>query len=372
MQHWIFRMVMVFMACGIAWAQDQQWEATGYGVSRSDAVNQAKREALAQGIGQMLTSATETENFMIKRDVILTETMGHVKSFTVLKELQGPDGAWEVRIRALISQAGLSKDLAALKILMQSIGNPRVAVLISETNVDGTHANKVEMVLLDSLKAKGFKMVDANQVLRFRESSDGVKAIAGDPDAAVKLGAKLNAEVVIVGTAVAQLSDVSKIPALANSGMKSASATVSLKAFQVSSREILAAKSTSQPGMHVNANTAGNVALEKTVVQLLGPKGGFFEALVESWRKGVNDGVAYTLVLQGVSDFATVKSVKSALAGAVNQVEQRSYAKPILELELTRAGRAEDLAELLEGLKVQGKSIHIDGLNGTEIRATLK
>jgi len=365
-------LLLVLACAGLALAQDVSIEATGYGVTKNDALTQAKREALAQGIGQMLTSQTEVENFMVKKDVILTQTMGHVKSYTTLKETQGPDGAWEVRVKAVVSKEGLSKDLAALKILMQTIGNPRVAVLITETNVDGLSASRAETILLDSLKAKGFKLVDANQALRFRESADGVKAIGGDPDAAIKLGSKLNAEVIIVGTVVAHEADVSKIPALANSGMKSANATLSLKAFDVSTRTILSAKSTSQPAANINVAAAGNMAIERAVVNLLSAKGAFLDDLIESWRKAANDGSAFTVNINGVNDFATLKAVKAALTTATANYEQRGFNKPVLELEITRAGKAEDLAEALDGLKVGSQKLHVENIQGNILTVHLK
>ena len=368
-------LVLLLALAGIALAQDATIEATGYGVNKSDATTQAKREALAQGIGQMLTSQTEVENFMVKKDQIITETMGFVKSFSVVKETQGPDGAWEVRIKAVVSKEGLSKELAALKILMQSIGNPRVAILIQETNIDNGApvANKAETDLLDFLKSRDFKVVDPNQTLRFVESPDGVKAMGGDPDAIAKLGAKLNAEVLIVGNAVAKQADVSGLDAFAKSGMKSASATVSLKAFNVSTRDILAAKSVNAAMPNINIYTAGNNAIDKAIKNMMTEKGGFFDALVESWRKGANDGSAFTVTIEGVSDFGTVKALKAALTGGpAPSFEQRSFTKPTLVLEITRTGKAEDLAEALDGLKVGSQKLSVENINGNTLTVKLK
>jgi len=355
----------------MTWAQDISVEASGFGVTKNDALTQAKREALAQGIGQVLQSQTEVENFMVKRDVILTETMGFVKNFTVLKEVQGSDGAWEVRIRASVAKDGLMQDLMARKIILDAVGNPRVAVLITETNIDNgaPTANQAETILLDSLKSRGFRMVDANQALRFRESADGVKAMGGDPDAVAKLGSKLNADVLIVGSAVAKESDVSNIPAMAKSGMKSASATITLKAYNVSTREVLAAKSTTAAMANINSYTAGNKAIEKGVVSLLDSKGGFFASIMESWRKASNDGASFTLSIDGVVDFATAKTVKTALTSVAPNYQQDAFNKPVLELTITRTGKAEDLAEALDGLKVGKGKLVIDTQQGNALTA---
>jgi hypothetical protein len=375
MKRFSLLLLALFALVGVSFAEDIAIQATGYGVTRNDATTAAKREALAQGIGQMLTSSTEVENFMVKRDVILTQTSGHVKSFTVLKETQGPDGAWEVLIKAMVGKEGLAKDLAAIKVLMQTIGNPRVAVLILETNIDNgaPTANKAEMQLLDFLKSKDFRVVDPNQSLRFRESAEGVKALGGDPEAAAKLGSKLNAEVIIVGSAIAKQADVSNLDAFAKSGMKSASATVSLKAFNVSNREILAAKSVNAAMPNINVYTAGGNAIDKAVKNMMNEKGGFFDALMESWRKGANDGSNYTVTIDGVNDFAAAKAVKAAITVVCVSLEQRGFNKPSLELEVTRSGTADDLASALDGLKIgTTQKLSVEGVQGNTVTAKLK
>jgi hypothetical protein len=368
--------LVLLLLCLLAtgFAQDISVEATGYGATLNEATVNAKREALAQGIGQSLTSQTEVENFMVKRDFILTRTMGHVKSAQVLNQKQGPDGAWEVKVRAVVAKDGLSKDLAALMVLKESVGNPRIAMLIKETilgNEDPT-ANKAEILLIDFFKGKTFEVVDPGAALRFRESSDGVKAMGGDPVAAAKLGAALNAEVMIVGNVVAKESDVSNIPAMAKSGMKSASAVVSLKAVNVSTRQIMAAKSADAPAAHINAHTAGNMAVEKSVKKLLEGKDGFFDAIVESWRSGANDGTVFQLTLDGVATFSDVKAVKASLQSKVAKLDQRGFEKPTLKLDATFLGSAEDLCEKLDGLAIEGHKLSVESYQGNSISLKLK
>lgn len=365
---------LLLLAIGLVAAQDLTLEATGYGATLNEALANAKREALAMGIGQSLTSQTEVENFMVKRDYILTQTQGHVKNVQVLKQQQGPDGAWEVKVKATVAKEGLSKDLAALLMLRESVGNPRIAMLVQETilgNADPT-ANKTEIVLIDYFKGKTFAVVDPSAALRFRESQDGMKAMAGDPEAAARLGSALGAEVMIVGNTVAKESDVSGIPAMAKSGMKSASAVVSLKAVNVSTRQIMAAKSTDAPAAHINAHTAGNLAVEKAVKKLMEGKGAFFDALVESWRAGANDGSLYQLSIAGVGSFAKVKALKAALQGKVSKLEQRAFVKPSLQLDVTAMGSSEDLCEKLDGLLVDGQKLSVESYEGNAIRLQLK
>jgi hypothetical protein len=370
------RNVFLLLLCALAgvFAQNLTLEATGYGATLNEATVNAKREALAQGIGQSLMSQTEVENFMVKRDYILTQTMGHVKSAQVLSQKQGPDGAWEVKVRAVVAKDGLSKDLAALMVLKESVGNPRIAMLIKETVLgnDDPTANKAEILLIDFFKGKTFEVVDPSAALRYRESSDGIKAMGGDLEAAAKLGAALNAEVIIVGNVVAKESDVSNIPAMAKSGMKSASAVVSLKAVNVSTRQIMAAKSVDAPAAHINAHTAGNMAVEKSVKKLMEGKGGFFDAIVESWRSSANDGAVFQLNISGVASFAEVKAAKAALQSKVAKLDQRGFAKPELQLDATFLGSVEDLCEKLDGLPIESRKLSVESYQGNVIQLKLK
>lgn len=371
------KMILLLLAivCGNVYAKDIIAEGQGFGATKNEALLQARREALATGIGQFLTSSTEVENFMVKRDFILTNTMGHVKSVQVLKEVQGADGVWEVRVRATVSQGGLSKDLASLLLLKESVGNPRIAVLIRETNIGNQDptANKSEALLIDFFKSKQFEVVDPSAALRFRETPEGVQAMAGDPVAAARLGAEINAEVIIVGFSVAKESDVSNLPAFRNSSMKSASATVSLKAINVGNQRIMAAKSEDAPAIHVNAYTAGYNAIEKAINDLLGPKGNFFDALVESWRSKTSDGAIFQLTINGVDSFQVAKTIRSTLEGFAVKVDQRGFQRPQLRMDLTFVGNIEDLCTRLDGLKVGSHgSLQVESYQGSNVSLVMK
>ncbi|MFQ5560530.1 MAG: hypothetical protein ACE5FU_08105, partial [Nitrospinota bacterium] len=57
---------------------DVEIEAEGLGMSKNEAILKAKRAAVENGIGTTLHSETEVKNFLLKRDVILTRTIGSV------------------------------------------------------------------------------------------------------------------------------------------------------------------------------------------------------------------------------------------------------------------------------------------------------
>lgn len=337
---------------------NQQWiDAQGLGVTPAKALLQAKRDALAKGIGQVLSSQTEVENFMVKRDHILTKTMGYIKDFKKLSENKTSDGLWEVKIQAKVSDQGLRADVAAMLMLIKDIGNPRIAILIQETNMGDKDPDKrktVETALTQFLKDKEFDLVDPNQVLRASQSNDLALILAGDPEAAARLGSAVNAEVIIVGSAEATESDMSNHQAFKNSAMKSASAQVTLKAINVSNRRILAAADKQSAQIHPNSMTAGDRAFKKAVKSLLSSKGQFFDRLLEEWRESANDGQILTIELKGVNKFSQIKPARFYFQSITQETTQRKFSKPRLLLDVKYIGDIESLCSELDGKTIEG------------------
>jgi curli biogenesis system outer membrane secretion channel CsgG len=367
---------MTLLFVGSLFAQDITVEGTGWGETENQALMNAKQDALAKGIGQVLVSETETENFMIKKDMILTKTMGNIKKVDILNKSQGPDGAWELKVRALVSKDGITKDLAALMILRESVGNPRIAMLITENNIgnEDPTAQKTETILIDFFKQNQFEVVDPSYALKFRESPEGIKAMGGDADAAARLGAELNAEVMIIGSVVSKESDVQAIGAFKNSGMKSASATVSLKAVNVSTRRIMTAKTIDAPAVHVNVHTAGNKAIENAVNKLLGKQGGFFSGMVSSWQSTASDGAMIQVEIKGIPSFKHAKMVRESLAPKVKKADQRGFKQPVLKLDVVFQGSVEDFCEIVDGLAIgdSGKSLAVESYEGSNVIMSVK
>ena len=348
-----FLLLLSFLAMGVrAVAEDLVVEATGYGPSVDAAHRAANRSAIEQGIGTVITSQTEIENFQTKKDLVLTRTEGAVKSSEILKQEQGPDGAWEVTVRATVSKAEIRQDLMALSILRSAVGNPRVAILIRET-VLGKPAmdGAVEHQVITAFTSREFEVVDPSDALRAKRSRDIQLAEGGDPKAAAVLGSEWGAEVVIVGTADATEADVSQNPYFHNTAMKSASGTVNLKAIDVNTREILASAIANAPMVHVNAAVAGSQALEKAAKKAL-EQDGIIDQLVKTWQNKANNGLLLRVRVQNIPNFQASNSVVEELRVDAASVETRKLADRTLSLDVSWRGTASDFCAAVDGRKI--------------------
>ncbi len=132
--------------------------------ARKQALLNAQRNAVEQGVGLILDSRSVAENFQIIRDQVLTSAQGFVSRYTVLSEGPAPDQqSYTVRIKADVSEDLLEDRLSALRILHKAMGNKRVMVVYHSDNpnaLDRNHgASRTALQTLRSeLNNAGFRL----------------------------------------------------------------------------------------------------------------------------------------------------------------------------------------------------------------------
>lgn len=343
---------ILLLLAAFARAQDIVVEAEGYGANVEAATRAANRAAVEKGVGQVLTSATEIQDFQAKKDVVLSHVEGIVKNSEVLSKSQGPDGAWEVRVKATVSKAEIDKDLVALGILRMQLDNPRVAVLVSEEVVGKSVMDgPVESQIVKAFRSRQFEIVEPSMEVRTKRASQIALASGGDVKAAATLGAELGAEVVIFGSAVATESDMSEHPYFKGTGMKSCGGVVILKAVEVSSSEILASQSGDAAMTNPNPAIAGSKALESATKEAL-EKNGFIDQLLKSWKAQANDGIVIRVRVRNIPNFSAATVIQEELKADAVQVVRRKMADGVLFVDVTWRGTADDFCGAVDGKKV--------------------
>jgi hypothetical protein len=342
------------LCAGSLWAQDLSVEATGYGPSLETAQRAAQRAAIEKGIGQVVTSQTEIENFQTKRDLVLTHTEGAVKSSEIVGKTQGPDGVWEVTVKAVVSKAEIRQDLLALAILRSAIGNPRVAVLVTETILGTPRVDGItEASIIHAFKDREFEVVEPSEALRAKRAKQIALATGGDLKSATDLGTEMGAEVVVVGTATATEADMSDNPYFQNSGMKSASGSIALKAIDVNTREILALRAGDAPMVHPNAAVAGTKALEKASQKVVEQsETGLIDQLIKAWQNKANNGILIRVRIQNIPNYQASQITTEEIRAEAVRVESRKLAEKTLYLDVTWRGTTEDFCSAMDGHKI--------------------
>lgn len=332
----------------------------GLGASKQDALLQAKRNAVEEGIGVILISETEVANFTLQKDRVITQAVGAVRSYSLLKEEQQQD-SYYVKIRAVVSLDKITSDLMALKILLISMDKPRTMVLITEEN-----SNRAATSVIDFLKGKGFDIVDPSQTAALLKKDDAFirKAAAGDPVAAAKLGAENGAEYIIVG-------DVRKSTLqndmLKSAGMTSGQATLTLKVVNCSNGKVVATKSGTGAAAHISPEIARENASTKAAGKLMDQQ--LFEAIVSSFQDSINNGADYEVSVVGVKSYRLQKKTSELFndVQGVVSVVKRSYSGGKLELSVQFKGSVDTLCDKIDSREFSGNRLLVTDVIGNRV-----
>jgi len=356
---------MSFFIMTVGHAQQKDGDITvtvdGLGISKSDALLQAKRTAVEKGIGTVLISQTEVENFEVKKDIILTKTTGAVKRYNILNEEKQTDGAYFVKIKAVVSLDSIKADLAALKILLESMDKPRMMVMIKEEG-----GNSAETAILDYLTEKEFDLVDPAAVAALmNEETELIKrATEGDPTAAAQIGAANGAEYVIVGKATKSIAESS---VLASSGLKSGQSNLTAKVINCSTAKIIASKSQAAAAVHISEDIAKTQATTKAAQKLMDRK--LFEKIVASFQDMLNNGIPLDVIVTNVKKFKLQKAVRQTIKDlpSVVSVNKRKFGGGKLILSVLYKGTPDSFSEAADGIAVAGKTMAVTDMEGSRV-----
>ncbi len=242
-------------------------------IARDAAIEDAQKKAVEQAIGVFIDSQTQVENFQLISDNILAQTKGYIKRYNLVDERV--DGALlRVRITAEVALGKLSDDLSAIGILMARMHKPRTMILIAEQNIGSelrawwaeprgqeTDIGVVENSFMDKFTEKGFEFIDHQVAAKEIKVTSAYRTPYLSAAQAKTLGNQADAEVVIIGKAVA------KFYADIGGGMKSVQADLSTRAVRTDTGQVIATATTHGAAVHIAETTAGIEAMRKAANQ---------------------------------------------------------------------------------------------------------
>jgi hypothetical protein len=237
-------------------------------IARDAALEDAQKRAVEQAIGILIDSQTQVENFQLISDKILSQTKGYITRYNITSE-SVDSSLLRVRINAEVSLGKLTDDLSGIGILLGQMHKPRTIIMIAEQNIghdwnawwwghsEQTEMGVVENTFADVFTQKGFEFIDHAAAAKEIRVTSAYKVQDLTAAQAKTLGNQVDAEVVIVGKALAKLyGDI-------GGGMKSVQADVSVKAVRTDTGQVIASVITHGAAVHITPETAGIDALKK-------------------------------------------------------------------------------------------------------------
>jgi hypothetical protein len=325
-------------------------EAVGTGTSRKSAEDDAKRNAIEQGIGAFIDGYTEMKDYQVVTDKVFSKAQGIIKKFEVLNERKDGDGLVTIEARAVVSASALDGVLGPATIDM--LGNPRILIIIDERVSEKqpfiyTSEGQVERVFQNS----GLHIVDKAQSVALSDVQLNEARKKQDDEELLRIARDFKADVLVSGKAYA--GSFVSVKA-GGRPVYSGRASVQIKAVLTNTAQQIAFN-TSEADQKVTRGTTEEDAAIK----------GFQICASQSAKKMVN-AIAYSMFgslgaptyrikIAGVPFDAVFELIENLEAlDEVKSVYQRSYDDGTLELDVVSEM---DVNTLARWLSQNGSSI---------------
>jgi len=347
-------------------------------VARDGAIEDALRKAVEQAVGTIISSETMVQNFQLLSDNIYTRTEGYIQNYKIISEVS-VENIYKVIIEATVTLGSLKDDLAAIGLLMARKHKPRVMLLIAEQNIGrehyrywwGYHASEADLlitetVLIEKLREKGFNVIDHAAKAKSIQVNKAYRVVSLNNNTAISLGNQYDAEVVIVGKALARY-----VGNVMGSSMKSCQANISARAIRTDNGAIIASANTHGAAVHIDEVTAGSEALKKATSDLASK---LINQIISTWGKEIGGTALVQMTINGISSYHDFLMLKNVLKGQIRGVKgiyQRSMSAGVAKIDIDIKGDAQSLADGLAARSFKDFSINITNLTQNSIELTL-
>ena len=331
-------------------------------MARDQALSDALRKAVEQGVGTYVNSESRVQNFQLLSDRIYSQASGYVSSYRVVSE--GLEGAlYRVVVRARVRLADIEEDLAAIGLLIEEQGRPRIMVVVKELDnlddflVDDRMMSQemIETMIVDAFQTKGFPVVDAATVRENLKQEQLKKILEGDTRTAALIGLKTGAEVVVAGTA--QRSSARKTMPYAGGSTEFFKVKMSVRAVNAATAEVMAASALTRE-VPFSVDAARKEAADSVSAELI-------SKILKGWQRRVN----VTQIAAGNADFARAQKLKSEILARVRGVKsvvQRDLTGTTALLEVVSETSSQEVLDEL-GARDLDIGFEVKGLAGNRI-----
>jgi hypothetical protein len=361
----------ILISFSMVFSQDEfEIEGSGAGGSLDHALLAAKRDAIEKGIGTILLSKIEIENFQMKRDIATTKTLDAIKKYQVLSQSKSSDGQIQISIKAILLRNIMREDLSGLQIPIESMDKPRLMVVIIESNMENHDpANQAaENSVVKFLQVPYvFDIIDQKTVMSIKNSKQKMAILKDNVVEAASIGTQYGAEVLITGTAKSKRDDGASQNL---GGMVSVQAEVVLKAINCATGQVIGSVTEHAANVHISPLTAGSDAIanaaEKGATKLL-------DIIIKDWQHQANNGMPLSISISNVTTSRSKIAITQTLKGitGVGGVHERNWdtKKNILNVDVQYKGTPNGFSTKIDGykLKTGGGSFAVTGINGQNI-----
>lgn len=128
-RYFIISVLLIFYVSSASFGQTSiKVKATGYGKTERDALEEARRNAVFQGIDELFADKPQQKEVI--KDKITNKPEAYIKNEEILtKEFDDDTKMWEIKIKAVVSRSDIEKDLGAIGKLLERLNRPKILVI---------------------------------------------------------------------------------------------------------------------------------------------------------------------------------------------------------------------------------------------------
>jgi hypothetical protein len=345
--------------------------------ARDQAISEGLVTAVALMTEQVLKVDSLVENFAQVNQIIYDNTNDFVQDYKVLTETES-DKIYRVVVKATIAGKKIAGQLSKAGILRAKIDLPAVLFFISEQNLQddsprywwgkqmGGFESVSEATMADILRSRGFRIIDHGTVGIGKKADWGpdIKSELSDEEA-INLGARLQADVVIVGTSVA-----SPTASVMGDDLKSFKAILNARVLRTTTGDELANISRASITANVEESAGGREAL-KMAGTLAGDD--LAAQLAQEWRKLAEKPSQVEILIEGTGNLANFVKFRRTLTGisGVEGIRVKEIKPNETTLNIDYKGKTEELASALMLQNFENFGINIYEVGAQNLKIAL-
>lgn len=351
------------------------------GRAEDEALADAKKNAVEQGIGVFVKSETLGKNYQVVEQTILTKSEGYIASWSKVEgsrkvEKVESNQLLTIKISAKVKLLNLVNALSDIEAIYEAMERPKVMVLINEQNLGRPSEDlpASAAALMRDLGDKKFDVVDP-EVVRSLIAKESTRAVLerGDAQAAALLAMKEGAEVLVLGSAKSTKQDVEQLAGV----VSTASALLTARIVYADTGDVLyTSKQTRATGASTSSvEEAGLDALDKAGTALLtSDQDRFASQVIARWAKEAQNGRVYKVTADNItySEMTALKKVIAEFRGHVGFVGSPNYTGKTGTFSVKSRLTPEQFRERLSEAKVSGKRVEITNVSGATTSLVLK
>ena len=322
-------------------------------VARDQAISESLVTAVALMTEEILQVDSLVENFPQVNVIVYENTDAFVQDYKVLTETQSGK-SYRVIVKATVAGKKIAQQLSRAGILRVKVTLPAVLFFIAEQKLQedtprywwgkkmGAFESTTEATMTNILRAHGFPIVEHGgiEIRKMADWGSGDKPELTDEEA-INLGTHLQADVIIVGTSIANPT-----PSVMGDDLKSFKGNLNARVLQTETGEELANISRTAVTANVDENAGGREALT-----MAGTLAGDQLALqlAAAWRKLAEKPSQVEVTVEGAGNLANFVKFRRALTSisGVGGIRVKEIKPNETTLIVEYQGKAEDLASAL-------------------------